>query len=77
MIVVFFQMVFLKMLVGICQKYLPGVSVVVQWVKNLTSILEDGGSTLALLSGLRIWYCCKLQHRSQRQLGSDIVVAVA
>ena len=26
---------------------------------------------LASLSGLSIWHCCKLRHRSQRQLGSQ------
>ena len=31
---------------------------------------------LALLSGLRIWHCCKLQYRLQMQLGSHVAVAV-
>ena len=44
------------------------VPVVAQWVKNPTSIYEDAGSILALLSGLRIWHCHKLWHRSQVQL---------
>ena len=50
-----------------------GVSTVARWVKNLTSIHEDAGSSLALLSGLRIWRSCELQM----QLGSGIAVAVA
>ena len=29
------------------------------------------------LSGLRIWCCCKLQHRSQTRLGSRFAMAVA
>ena len=33
--------------------------------------------SLALLSGLRIWHCCKLQCRSQVQLRSGVAVAVA
>ena len=32
--------------------------------------------SLALLSRLRIQLCCKLWHSSQRQLGSDVAVAV-
>ena len=31
---------------------------------------------LALLSGLGIQGCHKMQHRSQTQLGSDVAVAV-
>ena len=38
---------------------------------------EDVGLILALLIGLRIWHCYKLQCRSQMQLGSGIAVAVA
>ena len=34
-------------------------------------------SLASLLSGLRIWRCCKLQLRSQIQLRSGIAVAVA
>ena len=37
---------------------------------------EDGVQSLASLSGLRIWNCCKLQQRSQRQLGSCVAMAV-
>ena len=47
-----------------------------QWVKNPTSTHEDGVQSLALLSGLKIQCCCKLQCRSQMQLGSGIAVAV-
>ena len=32
--------------------------------------------SLASLSGLRIWHCCKLWHRSQMQLGSGVALAV-
>ena len=45
---------------------------VAQQVKNTTSICED-----ALLSGLRIWRCCKLQCRLQMQLRPSIAVSVA
>ena len=34
------------------------------------------GQSLALLSGLRIWHCSKLQHRSQMQLRTSAAVAV-
>ena len=43
-----------------------------QWDKNLTSVHEDEVSIPGLLSGLRIWCCLKLQHRSQMQLGSGV-----
>ena len=45
-----------------------GVSVVAQWVKNPTCVHEDGVRSLASLSGLRIWHCHKLRHRSQMRL---------
>ena len=48
-----------------------------QQVKNLNSVHEDVVWSLVLLSGLRIWPCQKLQHKTQRQLGSGIAVAVA
>ena len=50
-----------------------GVPIVAQQVKNPTSIHEDTGSILGLtqspasLSGLRIWHCHKLWHKSQMQ----------
>ena len=53
-----------------------GVPVVVQGVKNPTSIQEDVVRSLTLLSGLRTWCCHKLQCRSQTWLGSHIAVAV-
>ena len=31
---------------------------------------------MALLSGLRIWCCCELQHRLQMRLRSSVAVAV-
>ena len=40
------------------------------------SLCEDVGYILALLHGLRIWYCHKLQCRSQLQLGSGVTVVV-
>ena len=45
-------------------------------VLNLTSIPEDAGQSLVLLSGLRIRRCHKLQGRSQTWLGSRIAVAM-
>ena len=35
-----------------------GVSIVAQQVKNMISIHEDAGRSLASLSGLRIQHCC-------------------
>ena len=32
--------------------------------------------SLVLISGLRIWCCCKLWHRSQRWFRSSVAVAV-
>ena len=45
-------------------------------LKNLTSIHENAGSTLAPLSGLRVQSCCELWCRSQTWLGTCIAVAV-
>ena len=47
-----------------------------QQVKNLPSIHEDAGQSLASLSGLWIWRCHKLQCGSQIQPGSGMAVAV-
>ena len=47
-----------------------------QWVKNPTSIHEDGAQFLASLSGLRIWRWRELWCRSQTWLGSNVAVAV-
>ena len=52
-----------------------GVPVVAHWLKTQHSVCEDAGLTLASLSGLRIWHCCKLQHKSQIQLRSCVAVA--
>ena len=50
-----------------------------QSIKNPTSVHEDVGSALALLSGLKdlvlLWG--ELWSRSQMQLGSGIAVALA
>ena len=51
-----------------------GASVVAQWVKNPASIHEDAGS-IPGLSGLRIWRCCELSHRSRIRLGSGVAKA--
>ena len=42
---------------------------------SVVSLRMQVGS-LALLSGLRIWHCCELWHRSQVQLRSAVAVAV-
>ena len=53
------------------------VCTVAQWVKNTTPLsMRMQVQSLALLSGLRIWLCHKLQHRSQMQLRSCVAVAV-
>ena len=53
-----------------------GVPTVARQVKNLTSIHEDVGQFLALLSGLMGIRCCgELWCRSQMQLGSAVAVA--
>ena len=44
---------------------------------NLTSIHEDEGSILALLSGSGIWCCHELRCRLQMRLGSHFAGAVA
>ena len=43
---------------------------------NLTSIHEDSVQSLALLSGLRIWYFRELWCRSQTELRSGVAVAM-
>ena len=47
-----------------------------QQVKNLISIREDAGPSLALLSSLRIQCCHKLRCRSEMWLRSHVAVAV-
>ena len=54
-----------------------GVSVVAQWLTNLTRNNEVACLTLAFLSGLRIQHCCELWFSLQMQLGSCIAVALA
>ena len=46
------------------------VPVVAHRITNPTSIHEDAGLILALLSGLRIQHCCELWHRSRTWLRS-------
>ena len=53
-----------------------GVPIVAQQLMNLTS-MRTWVQSLALLSGLRIQRFCELWCRSQMQLGSGIVVALA
>ena len=53
-----------------------GVPVVAEWKTNLTSIREDAGLILALLSGLRIRHCLELWWRLQPRIRSDVAVAV-
>ena len=45
--------------------------------RTVSEDYEDAGSKLlASLSGLRIWRCCELWYRSQRQLRFIVAVAV-
>ena len=44
-------------------------------VKNLTVSMRLWVQPLASLTGLKIWHCHKLWHRSQMWLGSGIAVA--
>ena len=48
------------------------------WVSGLTwtASARMWVQSLALLSGLRIWHCQKLHHRSQMQLRSGVAVTV-
>ena len=50
----------------------PGVPIVAQWVKNLTSICEDVGSIPGLPQ-----CCCRLWYRSKMLPGSGVAVAMA
>ena len=45
-----------------------------QWLKNPTSVHEDAGSILALLTGLRIQCCRELWYKSQTRLASQVAV---
>ena len=45
-------------------------------VPNIVS-MKMWVQSLASLSGLRIWCCCKLWHRLQMRLGSSVAMAVA
>ena len=49
------------------------------WLSGLRtchSLCEDEVLSLTWLTGLRIWYSCKLWHRLQMQLRSGMAVAV-
>ena len=61
---------------GRFKKAQTGVPIASQWLPNLTRIHEDAGSIPGLAQGLRIWHCCELWCRSQRQLGSGVAVAL-
>ena len=56
---------------------MDGVPIMAQRVKDQAYLCEDVGLTLASLSGLRIWHCYKLWHRSQMQLRSGVAMAMA
>ena len=51
-----------------------GVRVVAQWKQIQLVSMRTKVLSLALLSGLRIWCCCKLWWRPQTRLGSHVVV---
>ena len=53
------------------------VLVMAQQLTNPAGIHEDRGSSLASLSGLRIWHCHELWCRLQTWLGSGFAEAVA
>ena len=53
-----------------------GVPVVVQQVKNPRVSMRTQVQSLAPISGLRIWCCCKLQCRSKMRLRCSMAVAV-
>ena len=42
------------------KEHILGVPIVAQWLRDLTRSHEVAGSTLSLLSGLRIRRCCEL-----------------
>ena len=54
-----------------------GVPIMVQWNQIQLGTMKFQGWSLALLSGLRIWYCRELWCRWKRLLGSCVAVAVA
>ena len=53
-----------------------GIPFVAQWLMNPTRNHEVAGSSLALLSGLRIWCCHELWCRLETWLRSHVAVAV-
>ena len=50
------------------KEFRGGVPIVAQQAKNQMLSLRMWVQSLASLSRLRIWHCCKLQHRLQMQL---------
>ena len=58
------------------QKEHPRVPTVAQRVRNPTSIHDDMDLISGILSGLRMWHCCKLRHMLQMWLGSGVSVAM-
>ena len=54
-----------------------GILIVAQWKPTRLVSMRMQFRSLASLSGLRIWRCCKLPHRLKMGLGSGISVAVA
>ena len=53
-----------------------GVPVMAQQKQIQLGTMKLQVQSLALLSGLRIWRCCKPWYRSQTWLGSLVAVAV-
>ena len=59
-----------------CKLFIQGVTVMAQWLINLTSNHEDAVWSLASLSGLGIWHCRELSCSSKTWLGSQVAVTV-
>ena len=47
-----------------------------QWLRTQLASMRTQVRTLAPLRELRIWHCCELWYRLEKQLGSYIAVAV-